>query len=267
MTLTLGGGPISHHPPADVNYRIDGPAQCLLFGDFPRRIRAVLDGETVADTTRGRLLHESGLLPVLYVPDDDVRLDLLERTDHTTHCPFKGDANYYSAHTPSRVAKNAAWSYREPFDAARWLRGYVAFDWNSMDQWLDEDEEVRGHLRDPYHRVDTRRSSRHVRILAGGEIIADTKQPKLLSETGLPNRLYLPAADVRRGFLERSDTRTVCPYKGTATYWSLRLGGKRLDDAAWSYDEPLEDAEKVGGHICFLHDEIQVQENDERLAH
>lgn len=92
-------------------------------------------------------------------------------------------------------------------------------------------------------------------MLLKGEVVAETDRPKVLSETGLPNRFYIPAEDVRRDLLTRSEKRTVCPYKGEATYWSL----DGAEDAAWSYEEPLENALKVRGHLCFLHDAITVE--------
>ena len=102
-----------------------------------------------------------------------------------------------------------------------------------MDEWYDEDERVEGHLRDPYHRVDVRRSSRHVRVRLNDSdtVLAETSLPLLLSETGLPNRFYIPAEDVRQDLLEPSDTHTVCPYKGTASYWSVNAGDRKLTDA------------------------------------
>lgn len=264
MTLTLSSGPLSGRSPETVNYRIDGPAHRLLFDDFPRRVRAVLGGVTVADTVRGKLLHETGLLPVLYFPERDVRTDLLVPSEHTMHCPFKGDASYRSVRVGDRVADDAVWSYPDPREGAEWLRGYAAIYWSAMDAWLDEDEEVAGHLRDPYHRVDVRRSDRLVRVTAGSVVVAETRRPMLLSETGLPNRFYLPAEDVRRDLLLRSETRTVCPYKGFATYWSLDVGDRRIDDVAWSYEQPLENADKVPGLLCFAHPEVTLTVDGQR---
>ncbi|XRQ14187.1 DUF427 domain-containing protein [Actinomadura welshii] len=255
MSLTMRPGPLAGSPGDQVNFTIDGPKHRLLMHDFPRRVRARFGGETVLNTERGRLLHETGLLPVLYVPEEDVRADLLEETDHSTHCPFKGDAAYWTVRAGGRAAENAVWAYPEPMPAAAWLRGFMAFYWGRMDSWYDEDEEVRGHLRDPFHRVDARASSRRVRVLLDGEVVAESGRPKVLSETGLPNRLYIPAEDVRGDLLQKSTKRTVCPYKGEATYWSL----EGAEDAAWSYEEPLESAAKVGGHLCFDHEALTVE--------
>lgn len=257
--LTLGNGPLSMTPPQRVNYRIDGPAHKLLMTEFPRRVRAVFAGETVFDTRAGMLLYESALLPQLYVPRADVRAELLASTGHSTHCPFKGDASYWSIQAGDRVADNAVWGYPQPNPDASWLAGYQAFHWGGLDAWFDEDEAVFGHLRGPYTRVDVVRTGRVVRVLAGDEVVAQTTVSKLLSETGLPNRYYLPPDAVRDGMLERSDTRTYCPYKGQSTYWSLRLGGELVVDVAWSYAEPLNDARDVRDHLCFLHDRLTVE--------
>jgi len=256
MTLTMGRGPLSTTPPAGTNYEIDGPDHRLFFQDFPRRVRAVFGGRTVADTVEGKLLHETGALPQLYVPEKDVRTELLEPGERAEICPFKGKADYWSIRAGGRVARDAVWAYSEPW----WLRGYVAIGWEAMDAWYDEAEEVHGHLRDPYHCVDVRVSSRWVRVRCDGRIIADTGTPMVLSETGLPNRFYIPPKDVRMDALEPSGTRTVCPYKGEAVYWSLRLGRERLADVAWSYPDPLESAIKVAGCLCFAHDRLTIEE-------
>jgi uncharacterized protein (DUF427 family) len=225
----------------------------------------VFGGETVLDTIKGKLLHETGLLPQLYAPREDVRFDILVETEHTTHCPFKGDASYWSLRTGDRVVDNAVWAYLKPRDSVHWLRDHIAFYWSTMDAWFDEDEEIQGHLRDPYHRVDVRDTSRHVRIVVHGELVAETDRAKLLSETGLPNRFYIPPEDVRCDLLERSATHTICPYKGTASYRTLSIGDHRIEDAAWIYPEPLENALKVRGHLCFLAQGIVTEVDGECL--
>jgi len=152
-------------------------------------VRAVFSGATVLDTTSGMLLHESNLGPQLYLPRDDVRGDLLTRTEHRTHCPFKGDASYWSVTVNGQTAGNAMWSYLDPLPEASWLRDHVALYWGSMDAWFDEDEEVAGHLSNPYQRVDVSSTSRQVRWLAGDEGIDESRRGVGLSVTGLPNRL------------------------------------------------------------------------------
>ncbi|MGI8937515.1 MAG: DUF427 domain-containing protein [Iamia sp.] len=257
MTLTLGAAPLGTRPPETANYAIDGPAHRLLLTDFPRRVRATFNGATVLDTTRGRLLHESNILPVLYVPSDDVSQDLLVATDLSTHCPFKGDASYWSLVVGDRTAENAVWGYPEPLDQAAWLLGHQAFAFDAVDAWFDEDEHVEGHLRDPYHRIDTRRSSRRVRVTVGDLVVAESSRPVVVSETGLPNRWYLPVGDVRTDLLTSSTTRTHCPYKGWSTYWSMADGSAA--DVAWSYPEPFSDVAAAAGHLCFLGDAVTTE--------
>jgi uncharacterized protein (DUF427 family) len=263
MTLTRAHGPLSGQP-SPGNYQIDGPAHRLFFERFPRRVRAVLGGETVLDSRHGMLLHETGLLPQLYVPEPDVRTDLMIATEHTTHCPFKGDASYWTVQVGDRVAENAVWAYPQPIDTASWLVGYRALYWGSMDEWLDEDERVTGHLCDPYHRVDIRRTSSLVRVLVGDEVLAETREARLLSETGWPNRYYLPRDAVRPDVLARSDTSTVCPYKGTAGYHTIHLpDGRELADAVWFYADPLDGARQIRDHLCFDHPELVVEVDGE----
>ena len=261
MSLTFSDGPLSGHPPQAVNYQIEGPAHKLLMHPFPRRVRAALGGQVVVDTTRATLLHETGLPPQLYVPQDDIRADLLTPTDHHTYCPFKGTASYWSVTVGDQHAENAIWTYPEPNAESAWLLGYAGLYWEAMDEWYDEDERLEGRLRDPYHRVDVRRSSRPVRVLLNdsGTVLAETSRPLLLSETGLPNRFYIPAEDVRQDLLEPSDKHPVCPYKGTASYWSVRAGDRTLTDAVWSYPQAEGDSAAISGYLCFRHDDLTVE--------
>ena len=136
MTLTIGTGPFGKQSHGTFNFDT-GVLQphTLYFEDSPRRVRVMFNGETIADSKRVKLLHETGHLPVYYFPKEDVRMDLLEESDHTTHCSFKGDASYWSVKVGDRVAENAVWSYPEPLEdaprspatrpstGARWTRG------------------------------------------------------------------------------------------------------------------------------------------------
>ncbi|MGH2969602.1 MAG: DUF427 domain-containing protein, partial [Solirubrobacteraceae bacterium] len=131
--------------------------------------------------------------------------------------------------------------------------------WEKADAWFVEDERVYGHLRDPYHRVDVFEASRPVRVTAGGAVIAESARAKLLYETGLPPRVYVPGADVAAGALVPAAKRTVCPYKGEATYWHVQAGGRRIDDAAWSFETPLVEALEVARHLCFDGEGIAVE--------
>lgn len=222
----------------------------------PRRLRVQVDGETVADTTKAVYLFESKHLPVYYLPLADIRPDLLEPTDTKSHCPFKGDARYWSLVVGDRRVDDALWSYPTPIEGCPDISTYAAFYWDRVDAWFEEDEQIFVHPRDPYHRVDVLESSRHVQVVVGGEVVADSHRPRLLFETSLPTRYYLPRLDVRTDLLVPSDSETACPYKGWASYWSYRGAGEPRDDIAWTYRTPLVEQSKITNLICFYNEQV-----------
>ena len=259
MGLTIGTAPSGEQAAGRFNASLSAPDHLLYAEPTEKRVRVTFGGQTVADSGRVMMLHESGHTPVYYFPAGDVRADLLSRTDHATRCPVKGQASYWTVDAGGRRAENAVWAYERPLESAPWLAGHVAFDWNAMDAWFEEDEEVFVHPRDPYHRIDVLASSRHVRVSLDGTLLAESSRPKLLFETGLPVRYYLPREDVRTGHLEPSGTITRCPYKGTAGYWSVRAGGRLAEDVVWTYDEPFHDAEAVRGLACFYNERVDLE--------
>ena len=258
MTLTVGTGPFGHSPAGVWNRETPELKGLFYFEDFPRRVRAELAGETVVDSRKAKLLHEHGILPVLYFPQDEVRMDLLEASDKRTNCPWKGEATYWSIRAGDEVAESAVWSYPKPVDGAPALNGYVAIHWHLMDRWLEEDEEMMGHVRDPYHRVDVLDSSRHVKVSLDGTVLAETNRPKALYETGLPVRWYIPLEDVTLDALIQSDTKTTCAYKGHASTLSARVSGDVAKDVAWTYREPHRDVDRVRGHVCFYNEWVDI---------
>jgi uncharacterized protein (DUF427 family) len=223
-----------------------------------RRVRAFLNNVAVADSRRALLLLERGHLPVYYFPPEDVRMELLEPTPRKTHCPYKGEASYWNVKVGDRTSHNTAWGYLEPLPERTDIKGYIAFYWNRMDAWYEEDDEVFVHARDPYHRVDVLNSSRHVRVEVGGETVADTRRPRLLFETSLPTRYYIPKADVRMDLLEPTDTVTVCPYKGKARYWSVKVGDTTAKDVAWSYPAPIPECPKIEHLVAFFNEKVDI---------
>jgi uncharacterized protein (DUF427 family) len=263
MALTVGTGPFGTTPRGVFNFELPRREGLIWFEDSPRRMRALFGGETVVDSRHPKLLHEHGCLPVYYFPEDEVRMDLLELTDHSTHCPWKGEASYWSVRVGDRVAENAVWSYPDPTEEAPPLAGYLAFYWDRMDQWLEEDEEAVVHARDPYHRVDILRSSRHVKVSVNGEVVAETRRPLALFETGLPPRWYIPRDDVRTELLEDSDKRTGCAYKGFASYWSVRAGDELEEDLVWCYPDPTRDAERIKGYLAFFNERVDIEVDGE----
>jgi len=215
-----GTGPLSRKAAGEFNFDPPPPGSALYLEPTPKRIRVRIGGETVAD-----------LQPVYYFPPDDVRTELLEPTDRHTHCPKKGDASYYTIRAGSKVVPNGAWYYPQPLDSAPpELQGLVAFYFDRVDQWLEEAEEIGVHPRDPYHRIDVIPSDSHVRVSLDGKVLASSRHPLALFESGLPVRWYLPREDVVAD-LQDSDTVTHCPYKGEAHYWSV--DGSGGEDLIW----------------------------------
>jgi uncharacterized protein (DUF427 family) len=258
MALTYGSGPFGREPAGAFNVELRRRG-LLYLEESSRWIRGRFAGETVVDSKRSKLLHESNHLPVHYFPRDDVRMDLLRPSEHSTHCPLKGDASYWSIAAGDRVAENAAWSYEDPIESAAALAGLVAFYWSSLDEWLEEEERAVGHARDPYHRIDVRQTSRHVRVSVHGETVADTRRARVLFEASLPPRWYIPEEDVRMEMLEPSDSQSVCAYKGFASYWHVRSGDRLEDDLVWTYRDPLHDAREVKDYLAFYNERVDLE--------
>jgi uncharacterized protein (DUF427 family) len=224
-----------------------------------KRIRAIVAGETVADSRAVMVVHESGHQPVYYFPPADVRDELLEPSNRHTRCPKKGEASYWSIRIGERVVENGAWSYPEPIPEAAPIAGLIAFYWNRMDHWFEEDEEVFVHPRDPYHRVDILQSSRHVRVSLNGKLLAESRRPVALFESNLPPRWYLPREDIVAE-LEPSDTITRCPYKGEASYHSVCLSDGSVErDLVWCYAQPIPDAVRIAGLHAFFDERVDLE--------
>jgi uncharacterized protein (DUF427 family) len=221
-----------------------------------KRVRTYLGGELVADTSRPMYVWEIPYYPAYYLPLEDVRSDLLVPTATITHSPSRGDAHHFTVKAGGTEAVDAAWIFPDsPIEA---LRNLVRIDWAAMDSWFEEDEEVFVHPRDPYRRVDSLPSSRQIRVEIDGVIVAESSHPTLLFETGLPVRYYLPKPDVRMDMLTPTETVTQCPYKGTARFWSVRIGDTHLEDIAWSYPTPLPESIKVAGMLAFYNEKVDI---------
>jgi len=227
----------------------------MRFEQSAKRVRTYLGGVLVADTTRPVLVWEKPYYPTYYLPVEDVRAKLVA-TGHAEHSPSRGDATFYDVVVDGRTAPAAASRYLDsPVEP---LRELVRIDWAAMDEWLEEDEPVYVHPRDPYSRVDILASSRHVVVVVDGVTAADSGQPRILFETGLPPRYYLPLSDVRMDLLRPSDTHTSCPYKGTASYWSLAVGEALHEDTVWIYRTPLPESQKIAGMACFYNERVDI---------
>ena len=217
-----------------------------------KRVRVYLSGQVVTDTVNPLLVWEHPHYPAYYLPVADTNLDLLEATGESAHSPSRGDAGRYTVRVGDRVAEGAALRYDD--SPVPEINGHIRFEWNAMDAWFEEDEEVFTHPRSPYARIDILPSSRPVRVEIDGVTIAETTSARMLFETYLPTRFYIPKTDVRMDLMEPSSTSTGCPYKGTAEYWSARVNGQMYEDVAWSYRTPLPESQKIAGLVAFWKD-------------
>ena len=232
----------------------------------PKRVRAEFADVVVADSLVPLLVLESTYLPVYYFPFTDIRTDRLVESPHRTVCPHKGEARYWHLQVGGRRAENALWAYLDPIESARELAGHAAFYWDKLDRWLEEDEEVIRHPRDPYHRVDVVRSARIVEATLDGTVLARSSSALFLFETGMPTRYYIPKSDIRMELFTQSGTRTQCPYKGTASHWTAAFGGKTWPDLAWSYEDPLPECPRIRGLVSFYGEKLDALTVDGRPA-
>jgi uncharacterized protein (DUF427 family) len=246
---------------------ISGTRDLLRHEPIERRVRAKLGADTIVDSTRAMLLWEPRrVCPSYAVPAEDIDGELAEVPATNGHVggvlhpriPF---AVHTAEGEPVTVGDRVGAGFRL---ADQDLAGYVALDFEAFD-WYEEDERIFGHPRDPFHRVDVLRSARAVRVEVDGEVVAETTQARLLFETQLPTRFYLPREDVRAE-LQPSESRSYCPYKGRASYWSLEAGGRRHEDIGWTYEEPLPDAVKIAGLVAFRDERVDIFVDGERRA-
>jgi len=259
MGLMTGSGPLGKEPAGTFNFEPPPPGRALYLEPTPKRIRVEVGGEVIADSRRAMLLHEGGQMPIYYFPPEDVSAECLEPSDRQTHCPKKGDASYYTIQAGGEVVDAGAWYYPDPLPGTPPIKDLIAFYWNRMGRWLEEGEEVTVHPRDPYHRIDVLSTDRHIRISLDGELLAETTRATALFESNLPTRWYLPREDVRAE-LEPSDTITHCPYKGAAGYHSVRRSDGELGkDLIWYYDEPLPEARRIQGLLCFFNEKVDIE--------
>jgi uncharacterized protein (DUF427 family) len=129
------------------------------------------------------------------------------------------------------------------------LTGFCRFDFDSMDGWLEEDDPIYVHPKDPYKRVDIRSSTRPIRVETDGAVIAESPWAMHLFETGLPTRYYLPRSAVKWEHLKPSDTVTRCPYKGEASYFDVHTPSGVRKDAIWWYKHPVAESLSIAGMV------------------
>ena len=211
MSLSTGRGPLSGRPAG--RFTAPVPSGVTYIEPFRRRVRATKDGRTVIDSERVLLVHRPDRPPTYAFPQSDVH----------------GPAVRPEPDTPD----------------------YVTVDWDAVDSWFEEAEEVFGHPRNPYHRVDILRAERHLRVDVGPTTLVDTNDTLVVYETSLEPKLYVDRHHVAMDALEKSATETYCPYKGTATHWSFRVGDQTVEDVGWSYEDPLPESVPLRGFLSF----------------
>jgi uncharacterized protein (DUF427 family) len=226
----------------------------------PRRVRAMLAGVVVLDTTKALYVWEWPNYPQYYVPIADVNRTLLIDEQRTERL-HRGSAQLQGVRVGQVVRPSSARLYVEGS-----LAGTVRFDWDALDAWFEEDEEVFVHPRNPYTRVDALRSTRRVRIELDGALLAESSSPVMLFETGLPTRYYLNRSEVDFTYLVPTETVSACPYKGrTSGYWSVRVAEATYPDLAWAYDFPAAAVLAITGLISFYNEKVDITIDGELL--
>jgi uncharacterized protein (DUF427 family) len=221
-----------------------------------KRVRAFIGGECIVDTANALYVWEGPNYPQYYLPKHDFASGVLVPSATTQRSPSRGTATYFTVHTAGHDVVDGAWSYADsPLEE---IRGHVRLEWSAVDAWFEEDEEIFVHPRDPHTRVQILRSSRHVTVEIDGVVVADSHRPTFLHETALPRRTYLPKLDVRMDLLEPTDTTSMCPYKGTARYWSVRTSDQVHADLVWSYPTPLPESEAIAGLVAFYDEAVDL---------
>ncbi len=257
MALTIGTAPFGNQPAG--HFDVEPPARPLLFWEtFPKRLRVVVGGETIADSRNVVALHETGEMMRLGVPWSDVARERLS-AGSTAPGGRLGPLRRWAIGSGEPIAQ----SIDAPPPAAAALKDHVVFDLEEADSWYLEDDLGYAHPRDPYHRFDVQRSSRHVVVRAGGTLIAETTAPAILFETSTPVRFYLPPDAVQSGLLVKSETVSQCPYKGDGQHWHVEVDGRRIADAAWSLTTPMGDALTIPHWLSFYPEKVDVEVDGE----
>lgn len=217
----------------------------------PRRIRAQVSGKTIADSVDAKLAYASGRHPEYMIPVEDIDRTAVSSGDAQDRDDF---GSYRQVHLDGGDLVIG----RRYIDGP--AEGLVQLGFDAMDAWFEEDEQIWFHARDPFRRVDVIESSRHVEIRVDGQVAAESDRPRLVVETALPERWYVPRADVDWSRLVSSGTTSACQYKGVADWWHvIDSAGDRLVDVVWGYERPVPDASKLAGLVGFYAEHASVE--------
>ncbi len=261
MGLSWQQGPLA--PGAIGRFLVPAPLpDRMLFAEPLRRRMRVRSGDTwIADSEDVVLLHEPGRYPVAYFPFGDITANVLQPDERITAHRDLGPTAWYTVRAGTRSTPRAAWQHIELPDHAGDLKGRIAFAWRAMDAFYEEDERIVGHAADSYHRIDIRRTSRHLVVRQGDRLVADTTRPLVLYESGFAPRWYVPRADVSASALAPAQGRTFCPYKGLASYYDIADARR----AAWSYEDAWTEVRRISGLVSFEPDQVEVYLDGTRL--
>jgi uncharacterized protein (DUF427 family) len=262
MGLSWQQGPLGRNPNGTFITATPMPERVLYLELLRRRMSVRLGGSEIARSDGALLLFEPARYPVAYFPAGDIKQGVLQPADHeSTHADLGKTRWFDVVGGDGLIAERGAWQHVDPPPQAGALRDTVAFAWRAMDAFYEEDERILGHAADPYHRIDIRRTSRHLVVRDGDQLIADTHAPLVLYESGFAPRWYVPRADVVAAALEPVEGQTFCPYKGLASYYNV--GDART--AAWSYRAPFEEVERIADLVSFYPEKLTITIDDERL--
>jgi uncharacterized protein (DUF427 family) len=236
--------------------------QRLLFAEpLRRRMRVRFGDRWIADSEDIVLLHEPGRYPIAYFSRDDVEPGVLAAEAQRTEHRELGVTAWFAVTAGERSVRRAAWCHIALPGHATVLTGRIAFAWRAMDAFYEEDDRIVGHAADPYHRIDIRSTSRHLVVRDGERVIAESRGPLVLYESGFAPRWYVPRVDVDEKALTSVDGQTFCPYKGLASYYTI---GERVR-CAWSYVDAWPEVAAVRNLISFEPDNIDVELDGQRL--
>ncbi|KAJ7158613.1 hypothetical protein C8R46DRAFT_1002267 [Mycena filopes] len=220
--------------------------------DSPKRIRVLFGGKYVVDTRKAKLVWEAGsYYPWYYFPQSEVA------KEHIQLASEHADGDSYDLVAGSKKAAGAVTVFSSPNHEHR--TGLVKIKFSVADAWFEEEEQIFIHPKDPYKRVDVLSSTRHIRVEIEGVEVANTRAPKLLFETNLHVRTYIPKTDCRLDLLVHSDLKTGCPYKAKASYYHVQVSPeKRVDNVVWWYRNPNLECAAINNLVCFYDEKVDV---------
>ena len=262
MGLSWQQGPLGRDPNGRFLTASPMPERLIFAEPLRRRMSVELGGSIVARSDDAVLVFEPARYPVAYFPIGDIAAGVLRATDRRTTHPDLGETKWFDVvGGDGQIARRAAWQHVDPPPQAAAFGDTVAFAWRKVDAFYEEDERILGHAADPYHRIDIRRSSRHLVVRKDNQLVADTHAPLVLYESGFAPRWYVPRADVVAEALHPVGGQTFCPYKGLASYYDI--GDAR--NAAWSYRAPFDEMARIADLVSFEPDKVTIMIDGERL--